>query len=56
MVSTDWLGTCQIRGDAFRQVFAVFDAPLVERVDPPYHSLYKHLVFVQRQKGTECIG
>src|SRR5688500_16192837 len=39
--------------DALRQHFAEFDAPLIEGVDVPDHTLHEHLVLVERNQLSE---
>ena len=45
-------GSCRVRL-AFRELFAEFDAPLVERVDAPDDTLDKDLVLVEGDQLAE---
>src|SRR5580658_8988722 len=45
--------TLEFRDDVLRELFAQFDAPLVEGVDLPDGSLGKDTVFVKRDQRTQ---
>src|SRR5437763_79616 len=52
-----WLARAfEFGNDAVGQDFTKFDAPLVERVDIPDGTLYKDLMFIERDELAERLG
>src|SRR5215470_9200527 len=45
--------TLELGDDALRELLPEFDAPLVERVDVPDHTLREHAVLVERDERAE---